>query len=164
MTVRQLGTLNRWHVPGNAMTVDMVVNILFVLFIGNIFGVLAASNLGYVLAHMFALSGFVLLRKDRPNWPRPIPLPRFWTGIAGLLAVWCLILTIVGFGWMQVAAGGYGDTKEKIIGVSVLVIGILLFLFRRIVQDGERPHWREETPTMPDDREMALLKEEMRPA
>ena len=63
MTVKQLGTLNRWHVPGNAMTVDMVINILFVLFIGNIFGVLAASNLGYVLAHMFALSGFVLLRR-----------------------------------------------------------------------------------------------------
>ena len=123
MTVKQLGTLNRWHVPGNAMTLDMVINILFVLFIGNIFGVLAASNLGYVLAHMFALSGFVLLRRDRPKWPRPIRLPSFWTPIAGILAVWCLILTIVGFGWMQVAAGGYGDTKEKIIGVSVLVIG-----------------------------------------
>ena len=41
--------------------------------------------------------------------------------------------------------------------MSVLVIGILLFLFRRIVQDGERPHWREETPTMPDAREAALL-------
>ena len=53
---------------------------------------------------------------------------------------------------MQVAAGGYGGTEEKIIGVSVLAIAILLFLFRRIVQDGERPHWREETPTMPDAR------------
>ncbi|MET0561225.1 MAG: APC family permease [Gaiellaceae bacterium] len=164
MTVKELGTLNRWHVPGNAMTVDMVINILFVLFIGNIFGVLAASNLGYVLAHMFALSGFVLLRRDRPNWPRPISLSSYWTPIAGILAAWCLLLTIVGFGWMQVAAGGYGDTKEKVIGVSVLVIGILLFLFRRIVQDGERPHWREETPTMPDAREAALLQEEMRPA
>ena len=56
------------------MTVDMIVNICFLLFIGNNFGILAASNLGYVLAHMFALSGFVLLRKDRPNWPRPIKL------------------------------------------------------------------------------------------
>ena len=61
------------------MTVDMVVNILFVLFVGNIFGILAASNLGYVLAHMFALSGFVLLRRDRPNWPRPIKLPAIWS-------------------------------------------------------------------------------------
>src|SRR6185295_15840666 len=67
MTVKQLGRLNRYHVPGNAMTLDMVINILFVLFIGNIFGVLAASNLGYVLAHMFALSGYVLLKRDRPG-------------------------------------------------------------------------------------------------
>ena len=164
MTVKQLGRLNRYHVPGNAMTMDMVVNILFVLFIGNIFGVLAASNLGYVLAHMFALSGYVILRRTRPDWPRPIRLGAIWTPIAALLAIWCAVLTVVGFGWMQVAAGGYGDTKEKIIGVSVLVIGILLFLFRRIVQDRESPHWREDTPTMPDAREMALLQEEMRPA
>jgi hypothetical protein len=31
-----------------------------------------------------------------------------------------------------------------------LLIAIVLFLYRRIVQDGERPHWREETPTMPE--------------
>ena len=38
------------------MTVDMVVNILFVLLIGNIFGVLAASNLGLrARAHVRAL-------------------------------------------------------------------------------------------------------------
>jgi amino acid transporter len=149
MTVKQLATLNKYNVPGNAMTVDMVINILFVLLVGNIFGVLAASNLGYVLAHMFALSGFVLLRKDRPNWPRPIKLSGIWVPIAGLLAVWCLILTIVGFGWFQTAAGGYGGTKEKVIGIGVLLIGLLLFFFRRIVQDKESPHWREETPTMP---------------
>jgi amino acid transporter len=149
MTVKQLGTLNKYRVPGNAMSVDMVVNICFVLFIGNIFGVLAASNLGYVLAHMFALSGFVLLRKDRPNWPRPIKLGAIWTPIAGILAVWCLILTIVGFGWFQTAAGGYGGTKEKVIGLAVLAVGILLFFFRRIVQDKQRIHWREDTPTMP---------------
>ena len=33
------------------------------LFIGNIFGILAASNIGYVLAHVFALSAFILLEK-----------------------------------------------------------------------------------------------------
>ena len=150
MTIKQLGRLNRFHVPGNGMTVDMVINILFVLLVGNIFGILAASNLGYVLAHMFALSGFVLLRKDRPNWPRPIKLGPIWTPIAGILAVWCLILTIVGFGWFQTAAGGYGGTKEKIIGLGVLAIGLLLFFFRRLVQDKERIHWREDTPLMPD--------------
>jgi amino acid transporter len=162
MTIKQLSTLNRYHVPGTAMTADMAVNILFVLFIGNIFGVLAASNLGYVLAHMFALSGFVLLRRDRPNWPRPIKLPSIFVPIAGLLALYCLVLTIVGFGWFQTAAGGYGGTKEKVIGVGVLVIALLLFAFRRIVQDKEGLHWREETPLLPTGSEAAAIEAEMR--
>jgi amino acid transporter len=133
------------------MTLDMVINILFVLFVGNIFGILAASNLGYVLAHVFALSGFVLLRRDRPLWPRPIKLGAAWVWIAGLLSLWSLTLTIVGFGWFQHAAGGYGGTKEKIIALSVLAGSLVLFLFRRIVQDRERPHWREPTPTVPGE-------------
>jgi amino acid transporter len=151
MTIKELSQLNRFRVPGVAMTLDMVINILFVCFVGNIFGILAASNLGYVLAHMFALSGYVLLRRDRPLWPRPIRLPSWWTPLAGVLSVWCLVLTIVGFGWFQHAAGGYGGTKEKIIGVSVLAVSLVLFLFRRVVQDGERPHWREATPATPED-------------
>jgi amino acid transporter len=149
MTIKQLYHLNRHGVPARAMTVDMVINILFVWFVGNIFGILAASNLGYVLAHFFAITAFILLRKDRPLWPRPIFLSKAWVPIAYVLAAICAVLTVVGFGWFQVAAGGYGGNKEKVIGVGVLVIGILLFLFRRIVQDRERPHWREETPSVP---------------
>ena len=57
MTIKELGRLNRWNVPGNAMTLDTIINILFVLFVGNIFGILAASNIGYVLAHVFASPG-----------------------------------------------------------------------------------------------------------
>ena len=34
--------------------------------------------------------------------------------------------------------------------MGVLVIGLLLFFFRRLVQDKERIHWREDTPTMPE--------------
>ncbi len=149
LTIKQLGRLNRFNVPGSAMTLDMGINILFVLFIGNIFGILAASNIGYVLAHVFALSGYVLLRKDRPLWPRPIKLPAYWTGIAAVLCAAFVVFTVVGVGWFQTAAGGYGGTKEKIIGFGVLAASLLLFLFRRIVQDGERPHWREETPEVP---------------
>jgi amino acid transporter len=157
MTIKELSQLNRFRVPAVAMTLDMVINILFVCFVGNIFGILAASNLGYVLAHMFALSGYVLLRRDRPLWPRPIRLAAWWTPLAGVLSAWCLVLTIVGFGWFQHAAGGYGGTKEKIIGVGVLAVSLVLFLFRRVVQDGERPHWREPTPATPEDGAPAAL-------
>src|SRR5947209_20290959 len=38
LTIKQLGVLNRFNVPGNAMTLDMTINILFVLFVGNLFG------------------------------------------------------------------------------------------------------------------------------
>jgi amino acid transporter len=151
LTIKQLGTLNRWNVPGAAMTLDMSINILFVLFVGNLFGILVASNIGYVLAHVFALSGYVLLRKDRPLWPRPIRLAPYWTWIAGALCAAFVVFSVVGIGWFQIAGGGavYGGNKEKVIGFSVLAISLLLFLFRRIVQDKERPHWREETPTTP---------------
>ncbi len=149
LTIKQLGHLNRFKVPGFAMTLDMLINILFVLFIGNIFGILAASNIGYVLAHVFALSAYVLLRKDRPLWPRPIKLAGYWTYIAGVLCGMFIIFMIVGVGWFQTAAGGYGGTKEKLIGFGILGASILLFFYRRIVQDKERIHWREDTPSVP---------------
>ena len=162
LTVKELGRLNRWNVPGNAMTLDMVVNILFVLFVGNLFGILVASNIGYVFANFCAISAFVLLRKDRPMWPRPIKLASYWVPAGVVLAAAFAVFEIVGVGWFQIAGGGqvYGGTKNKIIGFSVLAIALLLFLFRRIVQDKERPHWREETPTMPDPELAALLEQE----
>src|SRR6266496_5035244 len=153
LTIKQLGRLNRFNVPGYAMSLDMGINILFVLFVGNLFGILVASNIGYVLANMFAIGAFVLLRKDRPNWPRPIKLPNIWVPIAGVLAAAFALFSVVGIGWFQIAGGGavYGGTRNKIIGFSVLAASLLLFLFRRIVQDKERPHWREETPLLPDE-------------
>ena len=80
MTIRWLGKLNRNNVPGNAMTLDAGLNlILLFIAIGTLAGggylkILAVSNFGYVIAHIFAISGFLLLRKDRPGWPRPIRL------------------------------------------------------------------------------------------
>jgi amino acid transporter len=166
LTVKELGRLNRRNVPGNAMTLDMIINILFVLFVGNLFGILVASNIGYVLANMFAIGAFVLLRRDRPNWPRPIKLPDYWVPIAMALFAAFALFSVVGIGWFQTAGGGavYGGTKNKIIGFSVLAGSLLLFLFRRIVQDKETPHWREETPTQPDSHEAALLQQEITPA
>jgi len=165
LTVKELGRLNRFNVPGNAMTLDMVINILFVLFVGNLFGILVASNIGYVFANLMAITAFLLLRKDRPAWPRPIRLASYWVPIGVVLALMFAVFEIVGVGWFQVAGGGavYGGTKEKIIGFSVLAISLLLFLFRRVVQDKESPHWREETPAVPDPELAALLEQEMAP-
>ena len=87
MTVKQLDHLNRHHVPSRAMTVDMLLNVFLVLYFGNIFFILAAGNVGYMLSHVLALSGVLLLRKDRPNWPRPLKLAKPWMVAAGVFCV-----------------------------------------------------------------------------
>jgi amino acid transporter len=148
MTIKQLYHLNRFHVPGRAMTIDMVINLLLVFFVGNVLAIYVVGNLGYILSHVFALSAFVLLRRDRPNWPRPIKLSPIWVPIAAALAVINLFFTVIGVWYTELI--GYGGTKEILYGVGVLLISVLLFLFRRIVQDKQPVHLREETPTMPE--------------
>ena len=141
VTIRELYHLNRFHVPARAMTLDMAINILLVLFVGNILAILVAGNLGYMSAHFFALTGFLLLRKDRPGWPRPIRLAAPWVGIAALLAAINAFFIIIGAS--NPSLTGYGGTKETWIGVGVLLISILLFVFRRAVQDKQPVHLRE---------------------
>jgi amino acid transporter len=141
VTIRQLYHLNRFHVPARAMTLDMAINILLVLFVGNILAILVAGNLGYMSSHFFALTGFLLLRKDRPNWPRPIRLARPWLGIAALLAAINAFFIIIGAS--NPSLTGYGGTKETWIGLGVLLISVVLFVYRRAVQDKAPVHLRE---------------------
>ena len=155
MTVKQLGVLNRFHVPARAMTVDLVVNILLVIFITSNLAILYLSNIGYVLCHVFALSGFLLLRRDRPNWPRPIRIANAWLPVVALLLVLNAVFLLVGA--LAPKLNGYGTWTDFWIGIGVLVASLLLFFFRRIVQDGEKVHWKEPTPQMPEGEEAAEL-------
>jgi amino acid transporter len=148
LTIKWLGKLNRYHVPGNAMTVDLVVNTCLILFISSNLAILYMSNIGYVLANVFALSAFLLLRKDRPNWPRPLKLSKVWLAIGAFLTAYCIAILVVGAGSPNL--NGYGTWTDFAIGVGVLVASVLLFFFRRIVEDKERVHWKEVTPTMPE--------------
>jgi amino acid transporter len=149
MTIKQLGVLNRYHVPGRAMTVDLFVNCALVLFISSNLAILYMSNIGYVLAHLLAVSGFLLLRKDRPHWPRPVKLGTVWLWVAGFMTVLVAFLLIVGAGAPHL--NGYGTWTDFGIGVGVLVASVLLFIFRRVVQDGERVHFREHVPATPEE-------------
>ncbi|MDQ6817919.1 MAG: APC family permease [Actinomycetota bacterium] len=156
LTIRQLGVLNRFNVPGRAMTVDLVVNTCLILFISSNLAILYMSNIGYVLCHVFALSGFLLLRKDRPNWPRPVKVGTLWVGMAAVLMIFNAVILVVGAG--APALNGYGNWTDFAIGVGILVASVLLFFFRRIVQDKEKIHWSEPAPTMPEgaDREALI--------
>ncbi len=147
MTIKWFDHLNKFNVPGRGMAIDAVMNIFLVLFFGSAIEILAAGNLGYMLAHVFALSGFVLLRRDRKNWPRPIKLSAVWVPIAGVLAAANLLFIVTG-GFIFANQYGYGLSKT-LIGGSVLVVALVLYFYRRIVEDQTSIQWRETTPSVP---------------
>lgn len=148
MTVKQLGHLNRFHVPSRAMTVDMLVNLILMFSLTSTLSILAAGNLGYMLAHVLALTGFILLRKDRPDWPRPIRLGGQWVVVAGILAL--LNVLFIAVGAVSFSLTGYGGVKELMIGIGILLVSVLLFIYRRTVQDRKPITLREATPEVPE--------------
>jgi amino acid transporter len=105
MTVRWLGGLNRRQVPARAMAVGLVLNAWLLFQFPAVFFILAVGNLGFMLTHTLALSGFLLLRRDRPHWPRPIRLGPAWKVVA---AGACLAnVAFVVFGLIGLSMTGY---------------------------------------------------------
>lgn len=139
MIIKWFDKLNRFGVPSRGMDADMVVNILAVLFLPSTVAILAASNLGYFVCVVLALSGIVLLRIDRPNWPRPIKLARGWIVLAGVLAVLNTVFLVIGS--VSFGLTGYGGWKEFFIGIALLAVGIGLYAYRRVVQDRQSLRW-----------------------
>ena len=61
MTIREFGVLNKYRVPGRAMTLDAILNIFLISAFAGVLEILAVSNVGYVFATCTALSAFILL-------------------------------------------------------------------------------------------------------
>jgi len=154
MTIKQLGVLNTYHVPARAMTLDALMNVFLITYFASAIEIIAAGNLGYMLAHVFALAGFVLLRRDRPGWPRPIRLSAVWRPIAGALAVLNLAFIVIGAfiysgGFLGIDTQyGYGWDKTR-VGILVLLVSLALYVFRHVVQDRTKLRLREEVPATP---------------
>jgi amino acid transporter len=149
LTIKWLKGLNRQQVPARAMTVDLVVNVLLVFLISNPVGIYATANLGYFVMIFFVLTGFLLLRRDRPDWPRPIRLGRIWIPLALLLAVVTVILTTVG-AW-RTDLTGYGTKTQLAIGIGVMLIAVALWIYRQRVEEGRPVQWRDTSLSDPGE-------------
>lgn len=147
LTLRQLGKLNRFGMPAIAMTFDLVLNVILILFVGEALAVITAGIMGYILCHILALSGFVLLRIDRPNAPRPIKLGKGWFYVAIVLAVVDFIVWVLGTANANIT--GYGGPREILIAIGVLLLSLVLFWIRRVVQDKQKFQWRN--PRTPEE-------------
>jgi amino acid transporter len=134
LTIRQLEKLNRHNQPARGMTVDLVFNLLVLFLVSNVAGIIFSSNLGYLLSVLFALTGFLLLRYTHPELARPLRLQRPWLFVAGLLAIFNAVMIVVGFS--NPGLVGYGGRTEQIISLSVIVLGLISYVWRQTFQEG----------------------------
>ena len=126
MTLQWLGRLNRYGVPARAMAVGLVFNAWLLFQFPAVFFILAVGNLGFMLTHVLALSGFLLLRRDRPHWPRPIRLGPAWPVVAAVACLANLSFTV--FGLIGLAMTGYafdaGMTNPTAWMGRIVVVGV----------------------------------------
>ncbi|MFZ0387409.1 MAG: APC family permease [Solirubrobacteraceae bacterium] len=135
LTVRQLHKLNRAGQPVRGMTVDLVFNLLVLFLVSNVAGIIFASNLGYLIGGVFALGGFLVLRRTHPDAPRPIRLRSIWIPITVALIVVNLFMIVIGF--THPGLVGYGGGTEQLISLSVIAVGLVSYFYARVVQDRE---------------------------
>jgi amino acid transporter len=130
---RQLEVLNRHGVPARAVIAAVIMNILLVLFVSNPISILVAANIGYLLAILLAVSGFLVLRHDHPNLPRPFKLGRWAVPLAAVLTIYGAAVLIIGA--LSSEISGYGSPVELAIGAGILLLSLVLFIIRRRFQD-----------------------------
>ena len=130
---RQFEALNRHQVPARAIIAAVVMNILLVIFVSNPISILVAANMGYLLAILLAVSGFLLLRKDRPDAPRTFKLGGWAVPLAAVLTVYGAAVLVIGA--LSSELSGYGGPEELAIGAGILLLSLVLYVIRRRFQD-----------------------------
>ena len=171
MTIRWLNHLSSRFVPARAMTIDMLLNMFMVLAFPTLFFIIATGNLGYMFSHVLALSGVVLLRKDRPDWPRPIKLHDAWIWLAGILCLVNLAFVIFGVWYLELTGyffsadftdSEYYLTEGILIGLGVLVVGCVGYIIAQL-QWGRPIRLREPSEESPSPEVYELMGETTRP-
>lgn len=125
-TFKFLTRLNRRGVPARAMAFDVAVNLLLML-LGTPLFILAASNVGYMLALPIITGGALRLRKTAPAMERPfrVRMPMLWAAFVVAL-----------FGVVMLIGGIYTWGLKNIgIGIIVLLISIPIYYFRKYVEE-----------------------------
>ena len=147
VSIRQLGRLNRFGAPAWGATLAAAVNIFVLLFVANPLGIILASNLGYILAHVLAVWSFLILRKTEPDLARPLRIRPYWIPIAFLVAIFDTFILVMGV--VNPGLAGYGGLKETLIAFAILGIGLAFWVVRVTVQDRGRLTLRRAAAAAP---------------
>ncbi len=134
--------INKHGVPSRAMAFNVVCSLVVVLA-GGAVEIYTFSNVGYVASFVPVLIGYYLLRRQRPNVPRPFKLPEYFKYIALVLAAFFFVIWLVG----GIAFALIGDTLiYYFLGWLVALAYIPLYLYRTRVEDKKMPDGVEPVP------------------
>ena len=144
---RIFSKVNMHGVPSFSMFVNVLAS-LAVIMLGGAVQIYTFSNVGYLSSFLPVLLGYYLLRKYRPDLPRPVRLPEFFKYLALLLFVFYLVIWAVGgpvFASFPITAGGGDATIYYALGVATLLAYIPFYLYRVKIED-KREQWRDVPP------------------
>ncbi|ORA32633.1 APC family permease [Mycobacterium aquaticum] len=119
--------LNKHHVPDRAMMTNVVASML-IAFMGGAIEIYAFSNVGYLGSFVPVLIGYYLLRKDRPNLPRPFRLPEPFKYLAlGLAALYFFVWLVGGIIYSNIG----GQAIYYYLGVAAIFLYLPLYWYRK---------------------------------
>jgi amino acid transporter len=124
-------SINKHGVPARAMFFNVVASLLVILM-GGAVEIYTFSNVGYVASFIPVLIGYYLLRRYRPDVPRPVRLPEFMKYVAlALAAIYAFVWLYGGISYSRI-----GDTEiYYFLGWLVLFAYVPLYLYRTRVED-----------------------------
>src|SRR3954452_15997509 len=137
--------INKHGVPAYAMGFNVVCSLLVVL-LGGAVEIYTFSNVGYTGSFLSVLVGYYLLRRYRPNVPRPVRLPEPFKYVALALA------GIFAFIWLYggVNYASIGNTKTYyFLGWAVAFAYVPFYLYRTRVEDRRAAPPTPEVPVAP---------------
>jgi len=144
LTIKQLSALNRFGVPGRAMTMDLLLNVVLLVFIGSTLAVVVAGMIGIIVCHILTLVAYVFLRRAHVA---PHRITRLHPSAVWLAAALAGINTVVlVLGAINANVTGYGGSREIILGLAVLSLSVVLYAYRQVVQEKKPLRLRNPEP------------------
>jgi len=131
LLLKQFAAVNKHKVPSVAMLYDVLFNVVL-MFLRSPIVILAASTVGYNVVQILGNRAFFFLRKKFPNTPRPFKVPKWM-----LVFLWPMFIVCI----LQLSAAPvFGGNIGTLVGVVVAICVILVYTYRRKVQD--RPGYK----------------------
>jgi amino acid transporter len=144
---RFFSRVNKHGVPSRAMGFNVVCS-LAVVMLGGAVEIYTFSNVGYTGSFLSVLVGYYLLRKYRPNLPRPVRLPEFMKYVAlALAAIFAFIWLYGGISYARI-----GHTEiYYFLGWVVAASYVLFYAYRKYVEDPRVAREAESSPAVPPE-------------